>query len=115
MKTNAELLELRTIPTADLKILAEFCASRQANQFFEDNFVILSRILLAQHECREMSEYSQQDLAETVATFADLLDRNQSLPAEHPTRTFLRFNLTAAHGELQKRARKEAVRVVKTN
>ena len=108
----SELLDLRTIPTADLKLLAEVCAGRQANHFFEDNFVILSRILLAQHECLEMAEYSEQDLAEAVGVFVDLLDRNQSLPADHPTRTFLRFNLTAAHDELERRARRENIKAV---
>ena len=79
-----ELLDLRTIPTADLKLLAEVCAGRQANRFFEDNFVILSRILLAQHECHEMSGYSEAELAEAAAVFLDLLDRNESMPADHP-------------------------------
>ena len=114
MKTkSAELLDLRAIPTADLKLLAEVCASRQANRFFEDTFVILSRILLAKHECLEMAEYSDQDLAEAAAVFLDLLDRNQSLPADHPTRMFLRFNLTAAHDELERRQRQTILKVVK--
>ena len=113
MKTKpAELLDLRTIPTADLKLLAEVCAGRQANHFFEDNFVILSRILLAQHECCEMSEYSSEDLAEAVGVFVDLLDRNQSMPEDHPTRMFLRFNLTAAHDELERRARRQNIKAV---
>ena len=97
MKTNPELLDLRTIPQQDLKMLAEICANRQDNRFFEDNFVIVTRILLAQHECSEMSEYREQELFEAVGVFIDLLDRNQSLAEDHPTRMFLRFNLTAAN------------------
>src|SRR5437762_4967467 len=113
MKTNAELLDLRTIPTQDLKNLVEICASHQANHFFQDNFVLLSRILLAQHECLEMSEYSEQDLTEAAAVFVDLLDRNQLLPADHPAKMFLRFNLTAAHDELERRHRQKIIKVVK--
>lgn len=114
MKTNAEpLLDLRTIPTADLKLLAEICASQQTNRFFQDNFVILSRILLVHHECYEMAEYSERELSEAIAIFADLLDRNQSLPADHPTRMFLRFNLTAAYNELERRQRHNRLTVIK--
>jgi len=114
MKTKpTELLDLRTIPTADLQCLIEVCASHQANRFFEDTFVILSRLLLAKHECREMAEYSDEDLAETVAVCVDLLDRNESMAPDHPTRMFLRFNLTDAHDELQRRQRQTIMKVVK--
>jgi hypothetical protein len=104
MKTNAELLDLRTIPTPDLKLLIEICADRKENHFFEDNFVILSRILLSQHECLEMKEYSEHHLSEAAAVFVDLLNRNRALPEDHPTKMFLRFNLTAAQTELERRA-----------
>jgi hypothetical protein len=101
----SELLDLRTIPMQDLKLLIEICASRQANKYFEDNFVILSRILFAQHECSEMSEYNDEHLAEAEAVFLDLLERNQQLPHDHPTQTFLRVNFTATYDERQRRAK----------
>ena len=81
MKTNAEpLLDLRTIPTADLKLLAEICASQPNKPIFQDNFVILSRILLVHHECYEMDEYSERELSEAIAIFARSA-RSQSIPA----------------------------------
>jgi hypothetical protein len=106
-------LDLRTIPAPDLKILVEICASKKTNRFLEDNFVILSRILLADHESSEMAEYSEQDLSEAVAVFAETLERNQSLPADHPTRKFLEFNLTAAHSEIDRRKRQNIMKVIK--
>ncbi len=53
-----ECLDLRTIPQQDLKMLAEICASRQDQPFFRGQLRHpVTRILLAQHECSEMSEY----------------------------------------------------------
>ena len=46
MITNERLLDLRTIPTQDLKLLAEICANQKSNRLFEDNFIILSLILV---------------------------------------------------------------------
>src|SRR5438046_2027392 len=46
MITNERLLDLRTIPTQDLKLLGEICANQKSNRLFEDNRIILSRILV---------------------------------------------------------------------
>jgi len=114
MRTKpSELLDLRTVPPADLQKLIDICASHNVNRFFQDNFVILSRILFAQHQCSGMSEYTDQELEHAESVFLDLLERNQQLPNEHPTHKFLSFNFGAAYDERERRKKQTTIRRVK--
>jgi hypothetical protein len=111
------MLDLTTIPLEHLKALIVVCDSfaKHGNRFFADNFVLLSRVALAGHAILEMSEYSSSDLAEACEYFKTAIDDNASLPQDDPAVLFLRYSLTAAHGELQKRARRSTVKAVPKN
>jgi hypothetical protein len=109
------MLDLRTIPLPDLKALIIVCdtMAKRGNRYFEDQFVILSRVALSTHEMLEMSEYKTDDLVEAIDYLKTAIDGLENLPHDHPGKMFLKYSLTAAHDELQKRARKEVLHAVK--
>ena len=105
------MLDLRTIPTLELKGLIATCdALAPRNRYFEDLFVILSRVLLSTHETLEMSEYEESHLFEAVAFLKIAIDANENIPDDHAGKMFLKYSLTAALTELEKRARKQAIK-----
>lgn len=108
------MLDLRSIALPDLQALtAVFSAmGQQGNRFFEDQFVILSRVALQSHELLEMNEYTDDDLLKAIEFLKLAIDGVHNLPEEHPGKMFLKYSLTAAHNELQKRARKQNLRAV---
>ncbi|MGH7847752.1 MAG: hypothetical protein ACREQW_21630 [Candidatus Binatia bacterium] len=109
------MLDLRTIPLADLQTLIDLCAvmGKRGNRFFEDNFWILTGAAVQTHEILEMSEYETENLIEAVNGLKVVIDNNPDLPSDHPTKIFLSYSLTAALAELEKRARKERIKAVK--
>ena len=68
---------------------------------------------MSQHQCAEMAEYSEQELAEAEAVFLELLERNQHLSREHPTQRFLQFNFNATYDERERRKRQATIKLVK--
>ena len=108
------MLDLRTIPLPDLKALILVCDAMQkrGNSFFEDRFVILSKIALDHHEVKEMAQYQTEDLLEAVEFLKMAIDGNAALSDDHPAKLYLRYALTAAVDELEQRARQENVKVV---
>jgi hypothetical protein len=108
------MLDLRTISLSDLKSLIAVCGemAKRGNRYFEDQFVILSRVALDSHEILEMAEYRDSDLFGAIEYLKAALDGLDHFPADHPGKLFLSYSLTAAHNELEKRARRENLRAI---
>ena len=108
------MLDLRTIPLADLKALILVCdvMAKRGNSYFADQFVILSRVALSHHEIKEMAEYPTEELVEAVDHLKLAIEGNAALPDDHLGKTYLRYALTAAVGELERRARRENIKAV---
>ena len=110
-----ELLDLNEISLQDLQALMAVCsdvAKRSANRFFEDQYWLLVRVAAQRHETLEMAEYDAQHLAEVIGTLKPLVEAAEKFPEKHAGKQFLKFSLTAALNELEKRARRERIKAV---
>ena len=87
------MFDLKTIPLPDLKALILFCDALQkhGNSYFEDRFVILSRVALAHHQIKEMAEYPTEDLLEAVEFLKIAIDdATAALPNDYAAKLYFR-------------------------
>src|SRR5262245_17793275 len=104
------MLDLRTIPTVELKALMITCeALSEHNRYFEDLFLLLSKALLETHQSLELSEYKVNDLHQAVEFLKIAVDKNEHIPDDHPGKVFLKSALTAALVELERRVGMQGV------